>query len=268
MRYAQLVIGPAGCGKSTYCETIQTHGQASGRLVKVVNLDPAAESFKYDCCADIRELVTVHDVMEELGMGPNGGLIEAMEYLMENSDWLEDRIDGFVDDDYILFDCPGQIELFTHIPIFHQLAHWLELRDFRVASVFCIDVSFLTETTKFIAGVLTALSAMIRLELPHINVLTKCDLVDENDEELAHFLDSSPDTLMEECKQAMPDKFRRLNEAMCQLLTEYQLVSLVPLNCEDEESIQRLCHFIDNSIQYGEDLEPKANFDMFSETGG
>lgn len=30
--------------------------------------------------ADIRELISLEDVMEELGLGPNGGLIYCMEY--------------------------------------------------------------------------------------------------------------------------------------------------------------------------------------------
>jgi len=31
-------------------------------------------------CADIRELISLEDVMEELKLGPNGGLIYCMEY--------------------------------------------------------------------------------------------------------------------------------------------------------------------------------------------
>jgi len=30
--------------------------------------------------ADIRELISLDDVMEELGLGPNGGLVYCMEY--------------------------------------------------------------------------------------------------------------------------------------------------------------------------------------------
>lgn len=30
--------------------------------------------------ADIRELISLDDVMEELGLGPNGGLMYCMEY--------------------------------------------------------------------------------------------------------------------------------------------------------------------------------------------
>lgn len=37
------------------------------------------------------------------------------------------------------------------------------------------------DPTKFISGVLCSLSAMVQLELPHINVLTKCDLVDDKE---------------------------------------------------------------------------------------
>ena len=81
MKFAQLVIGPAGCGKSTYCNTIYQHCQAMGRTVHVVNLDPAAESFAYPVSIDVRELVTLEDVMEEMSLGPNGGLLFCMEYL-------------------------------------------------------------------------------------------------------------------------------------------------------------------------------------------
>lgn len=37
---------------------------------------------------DIRDLITLDDVMEELCLGPNGGLVYCMEYLIENIDWL------------------------------------------------------------------------------------------------------------------------------------------------------------------------------------
>ena len=46
--------------------------------------------------------------MEEMDFGPNGGLVFCMEYLVENLSWLEDQI-GDYGDDYILFDCPGQV---------------------------------------------------------------------------------------------------------------------------------------------------------------
>ncbi len=37
----------------------------------------------------MRELVSVEDVMVEMNLGPNGGLVYAMEYLVTNIDWLQ-----------------------------------------------------------------------------------------------------------------------------------------------------------------------------------
>jgi hypothetical protein len=59
--------------------------------------------------ADIRELISVDDVMEEkeLGpLGPNGALIFCMEYLVKNMGWLHEQLNEG-EDDYFLFDCPG-----------------------------------------------------------------------------------------------------------------------------------------------------------------
>jgi hypothetical protein len=45
--------------------------------------------FRYECSIDVRELVSVEDVMTEMNLGPNGGLVYAMEYLVSNIDWLQ-----------------------------------------------------------------------------------------------------------------------------------------------------------------------------------
>jgi GPN-loop GTPase len=96
-----------------------------------------------------------------------------------------------MDDDYIIFDCPGQIELYTHLPVMRQLVEQLEHWNFRVCGVFLLDAQFLVDTPKFFSGVLTALSVMVTLEIPHVNVMSKIDLLsrkDKNDlEKYFHF---------------------------------------------------------------------------------
>jgi hypothetical protein len=44
---------------------------------------------RYECSIDVRELVSVEDVMTEMNLGPNGALVYAMEYLVTNIDWLQ-----------------------------------------------------------------------------------------------------------------------------------------------------------------------------------
>lgn len=79
MRYAILVTGPAGAGKSTFCTSLLTHLHASKRSAHLVNLDPAAQPGEYEPAIDIKDLISLDDAMEELGYGPNGGLVYCFE---------------------------------------------------------------------------------------------------------------------------------------------------------------------------------------------
>jgi hypothetical protein len=52
-------------------------------------------------------------------------------------------------------------------------------------------------------------------------------------------------------------RFRGLNAAVAGLLDEYSLVSFVPLDISDEDSIGEVLLQIDMAIQYGEDADVK-----------
>lgn len=177
-KFAQFVMGPAGCGKSTYCARMQEHCAAIKRVVHLVNLDPAAEDpLCYSPSIDIRELVRADEVAEQLNFGPNGALMYAVQYLVDNLDWLLDRV-GDYDDDYLIIDCPGQLELYSHIPVMRALVDALQNQaGYRIVGLYLIDAHFLADPAKFVSGVLACLSAMTRMELPHLNVLSKMDLV-------------------------------------------------------------------------------------------
>ncbi|KAG6971676.1 hypothetical protein JG687_00001913 [Phytophthora cactorum] len=255
MRCCQMVMGPAGTGKSTYCNNMHEFCAASGRMTYVVNLDPAADHFDYPVAFDIRDLISVEDVMEELGYGPNGGLIYCMEYLVQNLDWLQDLLGEYSDEDYFIFDCPGQIELYSHLPVMKQLCDSLKDWGFNICCVYLIDSLFIVDPTKFISGVLCSLSAMVQLELPHINVLTKCDLVDEK--EMSKYLDPSEGYLLENLANSTDPKWRPLSTAICNVINDFSMVAFVPMNINREESIETVLMHVDHAINYGDDLEPQ-----------
>lgn len=292
----QLVMGPAGSGKSTYCQTIQEHCSSLGKLrrrtVHVGNLDPAAETFKYDVAFDVRDLITVEDVMEELGLGPNGALVYCMEYLLDNLDWLKDEMNQYGDDEYLVLDCPGQLELYTHIPIMRRIIDRMKLwgLESHMASVFIVDATFVCDAPKFISGALLSLSAMIALELPHINVLSKCDLMDK--EEVEKILDTESASQLWQMEeeavlrasgygftstsfdkqltleeiQAMERRRKRnkLTESICTVLDDYSMVSFLPLDIREEDSIDLVLSHVDHTVQYGEIAEVRgADFDDF-----
>lgn len=92
MPFAQLVIGPPGSGKSTYCDGMQQMLTALERKVSVVNLDPANDHTSYPAALDVRDLIPLDEVMEAEELGPNGGVLYALEELEHNFEWLENGL--------------------------------------------------------------------------------------------------------------------------------------------------------------------------------
>jgi GPN-loop GTPase len=131
MPFAQLVVGPPGSGKSTYCNGMHQFMSAIGRKCSVVNLDPANDQIPYPCALDIRDLVTLEDIMSNDELGPNGSMLYALEELEQNMDWLAAGLKE-LGDDYILFDCPGQVELFTHHDSLRKIFFQIQKLGYRV----------------------------------------------------------------------------------------------------------------------------------------
>ncbi|XP_025918407.1 GPN-loop GTPase 2 [Apteryx rowi] len=254
LAFGQVVIGPPGSGKTTYCHGMQEFMARIGRRVVVVNLDPANEVTPYQCAVDISELITLPDVMESLKLGPNGGLIYCMEYLEANFDWLQEKLAAFRGH-YYLFDCPGQVELYTHHDalknVFAQLAKW----NFRLAAVHLVDSHYCTDPGKFISVLCTSLSTMLHVELPHVNVLSKMDLIEQYGK-LAFNLDYYTEVLdlsyLVDHLASDPffKNYRRLNEKLVEVIEDYSLVSFVPLNVQDKESMRRVMQAVDKANGY------------------
>lgn len=198
MPFGEIVCGSPGSGKSTYCYGKHQLFTALNRPIAIVNLDPANENIPYPCAIDIASLIKLEDVMNEFGLGPNGGMLYCMEYLEANYDWLEDRLNELDKDDYVLFDLPGQVELSTNHPSVKNIIKKLTKGGFRVrlhthlcflahdgvllgqlAAVHLCDAHYVTDASKFVSVLMLSLRAMLHLELPHINVLSKIDLIQQ-----------------------------------------------------------------------------------------
>lgn len=212
--------------------------------------------------------------MEELQYGPNGGLLFCLEYLLENIEWLTDDL-GEYSDEFLIVDCPGQIELYTHSDIMPRIVDVFRTADYKPCAVYLLESLFLQEVTKFFSGVLTAASAMLQLGIPHLNVISKMDLLaphlskdnddEDNDEydaeeethRLHRYLFPDPTLLEEKLSQATRPKFYELNRALVQLIDEYDLVNFIPLNIRKEASLENIMLHIEMATQYGESLEPR-----------
>ena len=252
-----------------------------------MNLDPAAEDFAHQPDLDIKDLISLEDVMEEMGLGPNGGLIYCFEFLLENLDFITEALDPLTEEYLIIIDMPGQIELYTHIPILPALVKHLTRTgalDINLCAAYLLEATFVVDRAKFFAGTLSAMSAMIMLEVPHVNIMSKMDLVkgQVGKRELKRFLDPDASLLDDEpggagvedeeddgtgdpteAKSMMRGaSFKRLNRAVAQLIDSFSMVSYLTLDVQDEDSVGGILSYIDDAIQFHEAQEPREPNDV------
>ncbi|KAH9750813.1 GPN-loop GTPase 2 [Citrus sinensis] len=140
MVFGQVVIGPPGSRKTTYCNGMSQFLSLVGRKVAVINLDPANDSLPNECAVNIEDLIRLSDVMMEYSLGPNGGLVYCMDYLEKNIDWLQSKL-----------------ELLLKVGSFHM----------QLTAVHLVDVHLCSDPGKYVSALLLSLSTMLHLELPH-----------------------------------------------------------------------------------------------------
>ena len=121
--------------------------------------------------------------MKKYGYGPNGALIYCMEQVVTDFEWFDTEI-GEHEYDYLLIDFPGQIELFSHLDVLPKIIAMLQEKGYHMCAVFLLDSQFMVDPAKFLSGGLVALSAMTMLEIPHVNLLSKCDLLSQEQKEM------------------------------------------------------------------------------------
>lgn len=256
--YGQLIVGPPGSGKTTYCQNAFKFYQELGRNVAIVNLDPANENMEYTATIDVMELITVQDVMDNMHLGPNGALMYCAEFLEEHlNDWLLPNLrKQSTTCNYFFFDCPGQVELYTHHASMSKIFERLEKEGYHLVTINLIDSHYCSEPSKFVSTLLLALNMMLRMGLPHVNVLSKADLLKKHEDKLHFNLDFYTDVLdLKYLLEALDDtttlrKYKKLNAAICSMVEDYSLVSFQLLDSRNTESMLRLRNHIDKANGY------------------
>lgn len=253
--YGQLVLGPPGAGKTTYCSEMSKVLKKIGRKTVLINLDPANDCMSYNPDIDIRNLIVLEDVMHQYELGPNGALVYCMEYLEKNVDWLLEQIKGEHSTNYI-FDLPGQVELYTHHDslsnIFSKLANDGQLQ---LCVVHLIDSHHCSDAGKFIAALILSLNAMLKIGLPHVNLLTKVDLLKKHTDKLQFGIDFYTEVLdlnylLENLDEDFSSKYTKLNKALISIIEDYSLVTFQLADLFKEKSLINVKNLIDKANGY------------------
>lgn len=268
--FGQLVIGPPGSGKSTYCNRMCELMKELDRKVELVNLDPANEQMESKCDIDIMQLITVEDAMDHFKLGPNGALMYCLEYLEKNLEWLERLLKASLNEKgttYFIFDCPGQVELYTHHDSMTRIFHRLSQLGHHNCVVHLIDSHFCSAPHKYISGILLSLSTMLQMALPQINVLSKADQMKQFSSKLDFNLDFYTNVLNLDYLLDRLDttggltKYRHLNASIVSLIEHFGLVSFQPLDAMNKSSLLALKNQVDkaNGYIYGAGEEKSIN---------
>jgi GTPase SAR1 family protein len=252
--FGQVVIGSPGAGKTTYCEAMARFLTAIGRDVAIINIDPANEIVPYKADVDIADLIKLEEVMNFYKLGPNGGLVYCMEYLEKNIEWLISKLTN-LKGKYILIDCPGQVELYTHNECVRNILSKLEKSGTRLCAVNLVDAHYCSDPSKYVAVCLTTLNTMLRIELPHVNILSKADLIEKYGK-LDFGIDFYTEVLdLEYLIERLPDdpftaKHKKLTKAITGLVQDYGLVNFVPLSVDSKEQMLNVKNSVDKANGY------------------
>jgi len=145
-----------------------------------VNLDPGVRIVPYVPDIDIRDYIVLEEVMEEYGLGPNGGMILASDLMVNYLDDLRDEIDEY-NPDWVLVDTAGQLELFAFRETGPLIASSLGFGDIQRSVSFLFDSNLVLRPNGFISTLLLAASVQFRFrKISQINVLSKMDLLDDD----------------------------------------------------------------------------------------
>jgi len=171
-------VGTAGSGKSTMVQAYKEWMDHNGIDSIIVNLDPGADVLPYNADIDIREWIDLSDVMEEYALGPNGAQIVAADLMAVHINNLTEALSTFKTE-YVLIDTPGQLELFAFRSSSQVLTEALGKGRSMVA--FLMDPLLCRSSNGFISAMMLSSLVRFRLQLPMITLLSKIDVLKEDE---------------------------------------------------------------------------------------
>ncbi|OCF45110.1 XPA-binding protein 1 [Kwoniella heveanensis CBS 569] len=171
-----ICIGMAGSGKTTLMQRLNSHLHSKNTPPYILNLDPAVSHMPYSANIDIRDTVDYKEVMKQYNLGPNGGILTALNLFTTKFDQVLGYVEKRAEDvDYVLVDTPGQIEIFT------WSASGSIITDAIASSLptvvaYIVDTPRTTAPATFMSNMLYACSILYKTRLPFIIVFNKTDV--------------------------------------------------------------------------------------------
>lgn len=178
MVFIAFIIGTAGSGKSLLTASFSEWLKINEQNVATLNLDPGVMKLPYTPDIDIRDYVTIEEIMDEYELGPNGALIMAADLIASEIETIREEIED-IGPDILLVDTPGQMELFAFRASGPYIAS--EISKDPKAIVYLFDAVFSLNPLNYVSNMFLSAAVYMRFLLPQIHVLSKCDLLSQED---------------------------------------------------------------------------------------
>jgi len=170
-----IVLGMAGSGKTTFVQRLTSQLHAAGSPPYVVNLDPACREVPYPANIDIRDTVNYKQVMKQYKLGPNGGIVTSLNLFATKFDQVLQLV-ASKDNEFVILDTPGQIEVFTWSASGNIITESLAAQMPTVV-VYVMDSVRSTSPVTFMSNMLYACSILYKCKLPFVVAMNKIDVV-------------------------------------------------------------------------------------------
>jgi len=174
-----IVLGMAGSGKTTFVQRLTSDLHRGKVPPYVVNLDPACREVPFPANIDIRDTVNYKEVMKQYQLGPNGGIVTSLNLFATKFDQVLDLLENRCKTkktEYVIFDTPGQIEVFTWSASGNIITEALAAR-YPTVIVYVMDTVRSTNPVTFMSNMLYACSILYKCKLPFIVTMNKVDIV-------------------------------------------------------------------------------------------
>ena len=245
-----FVIGTAGSGKSLLTAAFKEWLRMSKQDVSVVNLDPGALILPYSPDVDVRNYVDIEKIMEEHCLGPNGALVMAADLIADETDKLSHEIEE-LQSDIVLVDTSGQMELFAFRASGPYIAN--ELTKEPKAIVYLFDSVFSINPLNYVSNMYLSAAVYNRFLLPQLHVLSKTDLLPN--EEVNKIVDwsVSPRALEESINQKLEGTKRLLSLNMMHAIYKIGLEFLLyPVSAKTNEGILNFNTAVERILAQGD----------------
>lgn len=249
----EFIIGTAGSGKSTLCGLLNNYFEANPEIDSItVNLDPGTKNLPYAPDVDIRDYIITEDIMMKYNLGINGSIIASVDMIINYINDIKEEIESFKAE-HIIIDTPGQMELFAYRKIGSLLISSLAIK--KGGIIYLVDSNLAKTPSGYLSTLLLGLSVQCRYQIPQLYVLSKKDILSEDELQEIIKWKEYPETLYYAIENKTIGENRELNIGINNIIENLDITGdLFPFSSIKGESVLELYALISRVFLGGEDF--------------